>query len=81
MQGNALLSILGAIGGEAAGLGLGALTTKIFGELTEPVGTLIFLGVIPFASSAGASWGYNFGAEMIPPPTAAVATWPGRFIP
>lgn len=65
VQGNLLLSILGGIGGEAAGLGCAALATKIFGDMTEPFGTLMFLGVIPFSSSVGAAWGYNAGARSV----------------
>jgi hypothetical protein len=63
VQGNLLLSALGAVGGEALGLGITALVAQGAGGLPEPLGWTMFLGVIPFLSSAGATWGYNVGAQ------------------
>ena len=64
VEGNTWLSALGAVGGEAGGLliagGLGALYED------DPPAALIavaYLGWTPFASSAGATWGFNVGAK------------------
>jgi len=63
VRGNSLLSGLGAVGGEALGLGITALIAEGTGGLPEPIGWTMFLGVIPLLSSAGATWGYNVGAH------------------
>lgn len=60
VRGNFLLSVLGAILGEAIGIGI----AEVFGEPSESVGVIMALGVIPFLSSAGATLGYNVGAQM-----------------
>ena len=64
VDGNTLLSVLGAIGGEAGGLlitsGLGALQD----DPPEAFQVLAFLGLTPLASSAGATWGFNVGATL-----------------
>lgn len=60
-QGRTWLSLLGAIGGEAAGL----LTVRGIGGLLddppEAYLALAYLGITPFASGLGAAWGFNAG--------------------
>ena len=64
VDGNTLLSVLGAVGGEVGGLlitsGLGALQD----DPPEAFQVFAFLGLTPFASSAGATWGFNVSAKM-----------------
>ncbi len=59
--GNTWLSVLGAFGGEAGGL----LAVRGVGALLEDPGEFYFLlayaGITPFASGAGAAWGFNAG--------------------
>jgi len=60
-EGNTWLSILGALGGEAGGL----LAVRGIGALLEDPGefyvVLAYAGITPFASGAGAAWGFNAG--------------------
>jgi hypothetical protein len=60
-EGRTWLSVLGAIGGEAAGLltvrGIGALLA----DPPEAYVALAYLGITPFASGLGAAWGFNAG--------------------
>lgn len=71
VQGRVLLSALGAVLGEAAGLGIAALVINAFDDLPEPLGWGLFLGVVPLMSSVGAALGYNVGARVRPPGEAA----------
>ena len=75
VQGNVLLSALGAVLGEAAGLGLVALVSNAMGDLPEAVGWTLILGAVPFLSSVGATLGYNVGARMASP-QARTRAWP-----
>ena len=71
VRGNFLLSVLGGIGGGAVGLGFAGLLAKVFDGLPESASLAIFLGVVPFLSSAGATLGYNVGAQMVASSTEA----------
>ncbi len=81
VHGNVLLSALGAIGGEVAAIGFAALIAGAADGLPESVNIAMFLGVIPFASSAGATLGFNVGAQTAPLPTNEVVLWRGHHQP
>lgn len=64
VQGNFLLSALGAVGGDIVGLGLSGLVASMSEEMPDALAALLVLGVVPLSSSAGATLGYNVGARM-----------------
>lgn len=81
VHGNVLLSALGAIGGEVAAIGFAALIVGVADGLPESVNIAMFLAVIPFASSAGATLGFNVGARAAPLPTNEAVLWTGHHQP
>jgi len=64
IDGNTWLCVLGAVGGEAGGLLIASGISSLYDD-DPPEAFLVFsfLGVTPFASSAGATWGFNVGAR------------------
>jgi hypothetical protein len=76
VQGHIFLSALGAVLGEAAGLGIASLVINAFDDLPEPLGWGLFLGVVPLMSSAGATLGFNVGARVRPPSEASETPFP-----
>lgn len=71
VRGHTFLSALGAVLGEAAGLGIASVAINAFDDLPEPLGWGLFLGVVPLMSSLGATLGYNVGARVRPPSEAS----------
>ncbi len=54
-------SVLGAIGGEAAGLLMVRGTGALLDDPPEAYLVLAYLGITPLASGLGAAWGFNAG--------------------
>jgi hypothetical protein len=80
VQGNVLLSALGAIGGEFVGLGFSIIFSPLF-EDSGSTGVFAALVVIPFLSSVGATVGYNVAAQMTPEPILELAAQRGSYHP
>lgn len=54
----------GTLGGAIVGVSSAYLATAICAAGPEALLVVSFLGLTPFASSAGATWGFNVGAEL-----------------